>query len=222
MRLQLRHNVHWCECGGRAVFLDLDADRYVCLPAAANQAFLRFAAGQIRGQDAAELRQLVEWHILVECPETQPVRQPPWIEPPARDWPASPPSRPGLSPILRSLASEVRWILLLRTRPFAEVLGAAKRQGAGTEASPDEPKQSLDAIVAAADPVSCLLRAHDRCLVRALAVHSLCKRRGIRSRLVIGVVANPFAAHCWVQLGKAVLVGGYEQARLYTPILVLE
>jgi hypothetical protein len=36
------------------------------------------------------------------------------------------------------------------------------------------------------------------------------------------VIAHPFAAHCWVQLGDAVLIGGYEQARLYTPILVIE
>ena len=37
MPLQLRGNVHWCDSGGRAVFLDVEADRYFCLPAAANE-----------------------------------------------------------------------------------------------------------------------------------------------------------------------------------------
>jgi hypothetical protein len=44
----------------------------------------------------------------------------------------------------------------------------------------------------------------------------------VAAKLVLGVVAHPFTAHCWVQLGTAVLVGGFEQARLYTPILVVE
>ena len=55
-----------------------------------------------------------------------------------------------------------------------------------------------------------------------LAFHSSCRKRGLETKLVLGVIAHPFTAHCWVQLGTAVLVGGYEQARLYTPILVLE
>jgi hypothetical protein len=77
-------------------------------------------------------------------------------------------------------------------------------------------------MVAASDAAGILTRVHNRCLVRALALHSLCKRKGIGAKLVFGVIAHPFAAHCWVQLGSAVLVGGFEQARLYTPILVLQ
>jgi hypothetical protein len=36
--------------------------------------------------------------------------------------------------------------------------------------------------------------------------------------LVFGVRMNPFRAHCWVQLGGQVLIGDFEQVRLFTPI----
>lgn len=69
--------------------------------------------------------------------------------------------------------------------------------------------------------VSLVLRAADRCLVRALAVHSICRRHAIPAKLVLGVRMNPFGAHSWVQYNRAVLVGDVEQVRLYTPILVV-
>ncbi|MGN6847894.1 MAG: lasso peptide biosynthesis B2 protein, partial [Sphingomicrobium sp.] len=85
-----------------------------------------------------------------------------------------------------------------------------------------EMDRKIRSIVMAARSVSLVTRAHDRCLVRGLAVHAACSAAGVRTSLVLGVIAHPFAAHCWVQLGDAVLVEGYEQARLFTPILVLE
>jgi len=46
-------------------------------------------------------------------------------------------------------------------------------------------------------------------------------RSGIYPRLVFGVRANPFRAHAWVQLEDKVLIGDYEQVRLFTPIAAL-
>ena len=46
---------------------------------------------------------------------------------------------------------------------------------------------------------------------RALAVHAICKRSGIDAKLVFGVIGQPFEAHCWVQRGSTVVVGGFEQ-----------
>ena len=80
----------------------------------------------------------------------------------------------------------------------------------------------MQRLVRAASAAAFLLRSHDRCLVRGLAFHAACRKKGLDSKLVVGVIAHPFTAHCWVQAGSIVLLGGYEQARLYTPILVLE
>ena len=50
------------------------------------------------------------------------------------------------------------------------------------------------------------------CLPRALAAHAMLRRRGIASRLCLGVGrdAGEFAAHAWVEIGNDKVVGGAE------------
>lgn len=218
--LQLRNNLFWCDCAGRALFLDVAADRYFCLPSATNEAFRRLAHGASVSDDAAPLTSLVEQGVLIESDTLDAIRQPPAIAPPTADWPTGPSSNPGPLAVMCSLAAEVRAAHRHRTRSFGNLIELARhRNGPVPSIRSTRP---VATIVAAATIASFVLRAHDRCLVRALAVHSICGRRGIPSKLVFGVIGHPFAAHCWVQLGDKVLVGAFEQARLYTPILVVE
>jgi hypothetical protein len=55
------------------------------------------------------------------------------------------------------------------------------------------------------------------CLSRALAAHRMLRRRGIASRLCLGVAGDGKAltAHAWVEVGGDVVVGGAE-APLFT------
>jgi hypothetical protein len=48
------------------------------------------------------------------------------------------------------------------------------------------------------------------CLPRALAAHAMLRRRGIASRLCVGVnrEADELAAHAWVEIGDHKIVGG--------------
>jgi hypothetical protein len=48
------------------------------------------------------------------------------------------------------------------------------------------------------------------CLPRALAAHAMLRRRGIASRLCLGVARNgaELVAHAWVEIGKDKIVGG--------------
>jgi hypothetical protein len=57
------------------------------------------------------------------------------------------------------------------------------------------------------------------CLVSALAAHAMLRRRGIASRLCLGVTADEgaVAAHAWTEVGRDVIVGAAEAAR-FTPI----
>ena len=50
------------------------------------------------------------------------------------------------------------------------------------------------------------------CLPRALATHAMLRRRGIASRLCLGVVRERgnLAAHAWVEIGKDKIVGAPE------------
>ena len=45
MRLALRPGLSWCICTGKAVFLDLERDRYFCLPEQLDPLFLRWVSG---------------------------------------------------------------------------------------------------------------------------------------------------------------------------------
>lgn len=221
MAFQLRDELHWCDCAGRAVFLDVAADRYFCLPKTANDAFLRLAAADMKPGDIGHLEMLLVRGLLIEAPQGTRLRPPPQIDNPTSDLVAEP-MRSGLLPIARALASQLHVASRLRARSFEQVIATALKPNPHDNRARRKPSQSLQVISAAAGLSAFLFRAHNRCLVRALSVHALCHRIGIRPNLVFGVIAHPFAAHCWVQLGTAVLVGGFEQARLYTPILVLE
>lgn len=222
MPLQLRDDLHWCNCQGRAVFLDTSADRYFCLPQAVNDAFLRLATRAVQPEDDERLRMVVARGLLVESDGPAGMQSPPPIEAPTHDLLVEPLEGTSLPWLLRALLSELRAAWALRTRSFHDVIGTVRSRRPGRRSPSGKSDRSIERIVSASATASLITRRHDRCLVRALAVHSMCGKSGHRPKLVFGVIAHPFAAHCWVQLGSAVLVGGYEQARLYTPILVLE
>lgn len=221
MSLQLRDDLHWCDCEGGAVFLDTRADRYFCLPRASNEAFLRLAARTTREGDKHLLRQLTAKGVLVEAGTDAPFRLPPAIDVPTRDLVEEPFRSTTLRWTLRALAAECRAAWALRTRRLHNVIESARDRGQRPIDPGAKQRWQVEEIVAAAAAAAFITRSHDRCLVRALAVHALCSRTMVRPKLVFGVAAHPFAAHCWVQLGSAVLVGGFEQARLYKPVLVV-
>lgn len=60
-----------------------------------------------------------------------------------------------------------------------------------------------------------------RCLPDGLALHAVLCRCGIAARLIIGVRDQPFAAHCWVAVGDAVLNDPLEAVAELTPIFAL-
>jgi Transglutaminase-like superfamily len=222
MPLRLRDNLHWCDCGGRAVFLDAAGDRYFCLSWAANEAFLRLAAGKARSGDLDHLRPLVSRGMLIESASDNFESPAHRLERPTREFLVEPRPRPAAVQVLKAIAAEMRAGWLLRTRSFLEVIEAAGHCERGRRSALNDPHRSLLEIVSASAAAALFTRAHDRCLVRALAMRFLCSRSGLKPTLVFGVRANPFAAHCWLQLEGAVLVGEFEQARLYTPILVVQ
>jgi hypothetical protein len=221
MPWSLRDDLHWCDCDGRAVFLDLKADRYFCLPGESNAAFLRLAHDEPQPGDCGRLDLLVRRGLLIESDARTAIQPPASVEPAGGEFPSDLHIRPSALSVIRAISREVLTAWLLRRRPFHQVIETVRCIGP-TRSGPRGPHRSLQSLVSAAAVTALLLRSHDRCLVRGLALHWSCRRSGFSTSLVLGVIAHPFTAHCWVQLGSVVLIGGYEQARLYTPILVLE
>lgn len=217
---QLRDKLHWCDCGGRAIFLDLLSGRFFCLPKTVNNAFLRLARNEPRPGDHDQLNLMQTRGLLSETPGPQTLPSPAKVDCPTSDLIGASRVRTHMIPLLHALWTQVRLARLLRSEPFERVLSMALHVGRASP--PDHPRNSAEAIAAAISGSGIILRAHNRCLIRGLCAQVLCRKKGLRTRLVFGVIDHPFSAHCWVQMGSEILVGGYEQARLYTPILVIE
>ena len=79
----------------------------------------------------------------------------------------------------------------------------------------------LAKLVAAHQWLSRHFTAHDACLLRSLAFarHAFTHRCAVR--LVIGVKAHPFGAHCWVSTAEGVLNDDVDAVTPFTPILAL-
>src|SRR4051812_2764102 len=122
MRCRLREDVHWCNCGGRAVFLDLKADRYFCLSRGANAAFLRVAANEPHSEDPERLTPLVRHGLLVEGDAHHPLQPPATVDAPHSDFLSGPDARAGVLNIMRAIFSELRIAWLLRQTTFVEVI----------------------------------------------------------------------------------------------------
>lgn len=144
------------------------------------------------------------------------------VDPPTCDIVATPFRQASAFGLIEALACEAAAAWALRLKPFDELIEARRRSNRRNSGNNQPSRRSIEQVAGRLAAASLLTRSHDRCLVRALAGHSMCAHRGIAAKLVFGVIAHPFSAHSWVQLGEAVLVGSYEQARLYTPILVVQ
>lgn len=203
------------------MFLDVAANRYFCLPFASEAAFLRMAAGE--SEETGRLEGLLARGLLVDAPDASALSRPVDLAPPDRDLLQPSVPEAGIGDVLAALAAEVRAAWQLKRRSFLHLvqrLDERQHPPGQADAGPYADAGAIG-IAAGAERLCVVRRKADRCLVRALAVQDRCRRLGIRSRVAFGVRVNPFGAHCWVQLEGKVLVGDFEQVRLFTPILAV-
>ena len=162
MPLRLRHDVHWCESGGRVILLDVTADRYFCVPSEARPAFQALAAGEAGPQDRARLDMLTRRGLLVESASPGPFQQPALVEPPSRDFLDYPAPRCSAVAILRALAYERRAAWRLRTRPFRDVIPRTRSDGVTGREAAVHNGPAIRSIAAAADAIAFVTCIADR------------------------------------------------------------
>lgn len=198
---------HWCRIGDAYVFLDLRRDRYFMLE---HDAGLRFAS-------------------IVHSP----------LSPDDRSWLAdrnleklAPPLPEAVTPKRSLLDDEVRGRVTLfdtaqaifflrraqrdvRRISLANILSTFSLRGpASAQLQEHDAQKAAEAFRRARHYVSGI----DECLSRGVAMRRYLAGKGCEARLVIGVTL-PFAAHCWVQLGSAVLTDPLDVVTPYQPIL---
>jgi hypothetical protein len=138
---------------------------------------------------------------------------------PSLDLGEEPGTRPRAADIVSGLVAQRRAASVLRRGQLSSLVDAIRadrdlplaRDGDG----------AVRRIAAAFASTLLSFRKAGQCLPRALAAYALCKRIGVTPTLVFGVRLEPFAAHCWLQLGPDIIVGDLEQVRMFVPILAV-
>jgi hypothetical protein len=106
---------------------------------------------------------------------------------------------------------------LLPSRRTSALLGAVQHGTHEQEAGPDETREAQLVGVAVAGAAR-RLPWHPTCLRQALAAQRMLRRRGIDSRLHLGVTgATATEAHAWVTVAGRPVVGGQGLER-YVPL----
>jgi len=95
---------------------------------------------------------------------------------------------------------------------------AYRRTRSEIPADPRRLEPALRGIIAA----RIILPTPMRCLPRSIIMSLFLRRRGIHSEIVFGVRSHPFAAHCWVEAGGALIDDDPDRVGAYHPICVAE
>lgn len=221
---QLRPSLSFCHAGGRLIFLDVEADRYLTLPPAQERALIAYLdADPAVGIDVSAL---VAGNVLVKRPDRV-VDDSPEAAVPARSAMEIP--IPDSPPRLRDAAEVVAIVLAAKLRlellPFAKVLDrvARGRRSAGVlnVSSPAPEEDRLIRAAAVFRQVRLFVPVGMRCLIDSLALVRFLQRRNLHANIVFGVAIDPFSAHCWVQAGDLVLNDTLGNVASHIPIRVV-
>ncbi len=221
MAFRLRDNLFACCVQGRAVFLDVDANRFFCLPLRADAAFRALlSAGDVDDVDLAALAPLTHSGLLIDSP----VRLSGPLD--TRGHQASDAGagafRAGsgrLRDLLLAVRCQTLCAIMLRQRSFAGSIDWLRRN---KFAESDEIEGDIDArlqsLQVAFAKTSLLFPPADRCFGRSVAFMTACIRRRIAATLVLGVQLNPFRAHCWVERNDQAIFDDLREAPHFTAI----
>lgn len=215
MPLQLRSGVHHAVADGRNIFLDIDRDRYFCLPTSLESAFHAFLHTDCR--DPHRLSKLIELGVLVEdADRIDPpltVRLPLHSLPETDTAPAVPFVAIAVAAIRIKAAKWRQHRRSLRVRlDEVHTIAVADTEGA----SVDELSQYAHIFQTA----RLLTSTRDFCLPCSMMLTKFLRRRGFAAQLAIGVSGRPFAAHSWVQINDMVINDTVDNISRFTPIVI--
>lgn len=196
--------------GGDLVFLDTRADQYHCLGGAG--ACVTLERRRLIGPQGLTIM-LAEAGMIASTVDTQVVTPPPAL--PTCSLVQND-VRWGLDDLCTFLSVENRVRKILEDLPLTAVLTLP---GAAPAGVPDLVRiQRITSLFACWLP---WVPRQGACLYRAAFLRSLLRRKGQDAVWVFGVRTWPFAAHCWLQVGDAVLDDDVDRVRRYTPIMAI-
>jgi len=243
MAVGLKTNISFCDVEGQLVFLDIEADRYFGLSPAAEQSFRGLLAAPASPAPASHAPAAPEpalpdpaspdsaSSVMALIGHAQMLE----MDAPAAPMPC-PARASGRESLLdrleasghRSSAAATIAASLhissiraqLRLRSLSSIFARLRRSKSAVRNWRHAPDEAL-AIIAAFVASARVLRSHDQCLPRSLALAHAFIRTGLRADLFLAVRLRPFAAHCWVEHDGVIANDRAAHVDSYQPILIL-
>jgi len=215
MGFALRPGLHFCEAASTFIFLDLEKDRYFRLPARLEDHFRKLVDDPLSAGSAAP--PLIDAGVLRPATFRQSLSRPRLIA--ATSGPDALGARgQGGFEVARALASDIGMSQQLRLGRLAALIASYERSKIGRTLSTPLEDDGPVRVVRAYERAKLLRSSANRCLSRSLAMARRLACLRCDALLVIGVRAQPFAAHAWVQSGDIVLNETPDEVSRSTPI----
>lgn len=211
MAYRLSDGLHFCVSEGRTIFFDVPGDRYFALKPEWDRAFQQFSHDE---KPVPELAALEHARILIRCDGACAPIRPAAIDRATRDF-CIERSSPFIRHAMRSILWQLRAVMWLRLCSFEVIINRLATRHPATSVSRAEDFLALSQAFAATAP---LRPRHRHCLSSSIAYVYMVRACGLDATLVMGVNAQPFSAHCWVQSGDTVLNDRLENIRPFQPI----
>ncbi|HWU72473.1 MAG TPA: lasso peptide biosynthesis B2 protein [Sphingomonas sp.] len=218
--LRFRAGISHCSFPGCAIVLDLDRDRYWQVGTDVSAALDWLADRRAGPLAPGQLDRLERLGIVEPAKPESPLEQAPSLPSPTHSAIEGDVRKQAFDPIA---ATEVAYRVAMARRlverrslrwNIADI--EHRRTGKGMASS-----GCIAVLAQAFSRYRRLVPLANKCLPDTLAFLRFAARRGHYPRLVFGVEAWPFAAHCWAQAGELVLNDVLDHARSFSPIRVI-
>lgn len=215
MGFALRPGLHFCEAASVFIFLDLKKDRYFRLPVRLEDHFRNLVDNPLSAGSTAP--PLIEAGVLRPAIFRQSLSRPRLIAG-RSGLDALSAAKPTGFEVARSLVSDIGVSTQLRLGRLAALIASYENAKIGRTLTTPVTDDGAARVVRAYERATLFRASANRCLSRSLAMAR--RLAGLRcdALLVIGVRAQPFAAHAWVQSGDIVLNETPDEVARYTPI----
>lgn len=201
------------------VFLDVQADSYMCLPGGADRLEVRQGSRRVEVVDDTIAEELAAAGLLERGGAEAEAPREFHLPPPRASAAPFETRRPGWSDVRDAVTAMAGLLTGYAGRPFADlILGAGASR---PQAAFEPPTQDLLDIAVRFNGWAPYAPLPTKCLLRAFMLRRLLQRRGHEAAWVFGVTTWPFQAHCWIQRGDVVLDDTVERVRPFHRIMVI-
>lgn len=222
MGFALRKGITFCEVSDRLLFLDIVEDRYFCLQPEAETAFRNLLLYKGAHEEGSpHLAGIMRAGALIETPGHEMPHAFRFHPQASHSLLDTQGSRTSPLRITGALAAILRARLSLHWRRLHVLLRSIDLGRISWPRSGGVDFEAMQDAAMAFEGTSRILRSHDACLSRSIALARYLAARGLPADLVIGVKLRPFAAHAWVQSGHWLINDRIDVIRAYTPILAV-